>query len=603
MVASHRRAPRRRVVAWVVWGLVGVLLLSGAWILVRAMVARDQLLGAVPIAEKVRGAVLDGEADGVGASIGELRDRAALAASLTSDPIWRAAELVPVLGANLSAFRQSAALVHEVADDALPPLGELASTFTVESFSPKDGRVDIAAFEQAAPLVAQANSALADATAEAARIDTSGTVPQVGEAVDQLVDLVEQTQSLVGSLDTAVQLFPMMLGADGPRNYLLLSLNNAEVRATGGIPGALAVISADKGALSLGDTSSASALGEFDAPVLPVTDAEQQLYTELLATYMQDVNFTPDFARTGALAQAMWQQRTGEVVDGVIAIDPVALSYLLKATGPVDAGSGVSITSDNAVQTLLSDVYATFPEPKDQDAFFVGVTRSIFGSLTTGSFDKKQLIAGLSQAADERRIHIWSAHSQEQQLLAPSSLSGPLPTSVDGSSAFGVYLNDGTGAKMDYYLQAAIAIASGLCGADAQPNFDVQVKLQSVAPEDAATRLPEYVTGGGVFGVPPGNILTNVYVYAPDGTQPYAVTVDGQNLGFSTTEHDGHTVIAMRVELVPGQLIQLDFRLLGKAGAPATVSLEHTPLASDVPTSVDNFLDCPAPPAGNVTQS
>jgi len=30
----------------------------------------------------------------------------------------------------------------------------------------------------------------------------------------------------------------------------------------------------------------------------------------------------------------MWQQRFGEKVDGVIALDPVVLSYLLRATAP-----------------------------------------------------------------------------------------------------------------------------------------------------------------------------------------------------------------------------------------------------------------------------
>ncbi len=37
----------------------------------------------------------------------------------------------------------------------------------------------------------------------------------------------------------AVRLLPPMLGADGPREYLLLVQNNAEQRATGGIPGSV----------------------------------------------------------------------------------------------------------------------------------------------------------------------------------------------------------------------------------------------------------------------------------------------------------------------------------------------------------------------------
>lgn len=43
-----------------------------------------------------------------------------------------------------------------------------------------------------------------------------------------------------------------MLGADGERSYLLLIQDNAEIRATGGIPGAFAELRTDGGRLELG---------------------------------------------------------------------------------------------------------------------------------------------------------------------------------------------------------------------------------------------------------------------------------------------------------------------------------------------------------------
>ena len=65
-------------------------------------------------------------------------------------------------------------------------------------------------------------------------------------------------------------------------------------------------------------------------------DAEQQqIYSTRLGKYMQDVNLTPDFPTAAATAQAMWERKTGQRVDGVISMDPVALGYVLDATGPV----------------------------------------------------------------------------------------------------------------------------------------------------------------------------------------------------------------------------------------------------------------------------
>jgi len=595
MAAIHRepRSRTRSITLWVVAGIVALLLFLTLWVAIRALMARDALLGAVPIARSVATSVLSADGD-ISGDVADMQQRARTAASLTSDPIWRAVEIVPLLGSNLTAFREAAAMVEDVADGALPPLSELASTFNLQSLAPVDGRFDLATFAAAGPLLGQARESLDDAALKAEAIDTENTIDQIGEAVDQLIDLVDEAKTVVGGLDTAVELLPPMLGADGDRSYLLLSLNNSELRATGGIPGALAVVNASNGKLSLGETSSASDLGRFDDPVLPLTESEVTLYQEILGRYMQDVNFTPDFARTGQLASAMWEERTGQSVDGVIALDPVALSYILSATGPINAGAGIELTTQNAASFLLSEVYSRFEDPNDQDTFFAAVTGRIFGAVTSGATDTPKLLTALTQGANENRIHLWSAAPDEQALIDTTPLVGALPENTETTSGFGVYFNDGTGAKMDYYLKSGIGIAAGDCRNDKRPLFDVRVQLSSTAPTDAADSLPAYVTGDGLFGIEPGNIKTAVYVYAPSGSLAYNVTIDGQPYSFVTTEHDGRTVAGIDIQLEPGQSVNLGFQFLGAANDPTAVSLQHTPMASLVQTSLDNYLDCDA---------
>ena len=53
----------------------------------------------------------------------------------------------------------------------------------------------------------------------------------------------------------------------------------------------------------------------------------------------------------------MWAQQTGTSVDGVVAIDPVALSYVLGATGPVTMPDGEVVTKDNVVELTESTAY------------------------------------------------------------------------------------------------------------------------------------------------------------------------------------------------------------------------------------------------------
>ncbi|HWH25485.1 MAG TPA: DUF4012 domain-containing protein [Pseudolysinimonas sp.] len=591
-VASPRRSRKRRVILIIVTVFVAVGTFVAIWIGVRGSMARSELLDSVPLAHRIQTAAIEGKASTASADVTQLQTKSARAMELTSDPVWRAAEVIPGIGPNLVAVRESAALVHEVAVSGIPPLITLANTVNAHQLVPHDGTFDLGLFTKAAPSLAVAKDALDRARTHALAIDAEGTIEPVQSAVTSLVTLVDTTASTVDGISTAATLLPTMLGADGPRSYLLLSLNSAELRTPGGIPGAIAVIHANNGVLSLDQRTSATALGRAKAPVLPLSDAEMALYDERLGTYMQNVVSTPDFKRSGELAQAMWKLKTGMTVDGIVAIDPVALGYILRATGPVDVGSGVTLTSDNAVSFLLSTVYAQIPDTTAQDEFFAGTTRSIFAVLTKGSLDAPKLVEALAQSASENRIHIWSANADEEKVLSTSTLAGALPKSTAKTTAFGVYLNDATGAKMDVYLRNAITISSAICRADNRPNYKVGVKLTLDAPLDSATVLPSYVTGRYAFGVEPGRVRTNVYVYAPPGAAPFSVKVNGKELAFASATLDGHPVVGSVVEMGPSETVSIVFQFVGKAGDARELSLQHTPMTSTVPTSLNGKVDC-----------
>lgn len=603
MVATQDRPfrPRPSAAVWVTAAIAALILFVVLWVAVRALIARDQLLGAVPLAHSIASTALAAQGANINDDVKELQDRASTAASLTSDPVWRVAEFVPVLGNNLTAFREAASMIHTVADDALPPLADLADTFTVASLAPEAGTFDLQIFVDAAPKLGEARTALETADSLAAEINTRNTVPQIGRAVDQMVDLVNDAKAIVGGLDTAASLLPPMLGAEGPRNYLLLSLNNSELRAGGGLPNAIAVVTADGGTVSLSTQSTSTAIGEFSDPVLPLTGGEETLFGDSLGTSMNGVTYTPDFARSGALAQAMWEDRTGLRVDGVIAVDPIAIGYLLRATGPVDGGSGVTLTAESAADVMLNGVYSMFDETSQQDAFLAGVTAQMFAAVTHGEVNSRTLFSALAKSANEGRVHLWSSNEAEQAQIVGMPIAGAVPESTDSRSAFGVYFNDSTGANMGYYLRGAIRIASAICRADARPSFDVTVRLNSAAPVDAATSLSSHVTGGGVNGVEAGTVRTNVFVYAPEGAVPYSVTIDGVEYGFVDADLDGHSVAGVTVSVLPGQKSNVSFKFVGIEGNPTAVSLSHTAMASDVSTSLDNYLDCgtvPAAPSG-----
>ena len=205
--------------------------------------------------------------------------------------------------------------------------------------APKDGRMDIEALQEMAPALKRASRAVESSYTRVERIDEDRLLPQLAGPVAQATEMFGELRAPLGAAAASAEILPPMLGADGKRNYLLLIQNSAEVRATGGIPGALAVVEANDGAIKLREQGSASKLGVFD-PAVKADPAQELIYSTRLGSYMQDVNLTPDFPTAAVIAKTMWEKKHRSAdIDGVIALDAVVLSHLLEATGPIELAS------------------------------------------------------------------------------------------------------------------------------------------------------------------------------------------------------------------------------------------------------------------------
>jgi len=448
-----------------------------------------------------------------------------------------------------------------------------------------DGRVDLAPLEAAAPTVVAAAESVA---AEQARLDgfePESLWPAVANPLAELQEQIDSVAMITATASRAVQLLPPMLGADGPRTYLVLVQNPAEPRSTGGVP-ALVLLRADNGAVEVVEQRSA-VLGNLTDPALPLTREEQSLFSDLVGSYMADVTFTPDFPRSGELAQAIWEQEVGTGLDGVLSIEPGAIASILGVTGPVTLSNGVQLTGANAVQWLMNTVYLEYATSAEHDALFAEATALTFGALASGQWDAPAMVDALAEGARQGRLMVWSAHPEEQALLAPTVLSGELRGVQGESPVIGVYFNDGSQSKMGYYLSADVSATTSECLPDGSQEVVVTVALTSTAPGDAAT-LPSYISGGRVL--PAGQMRTNVLLYAPTGGWVDSVRVTGAEPGIHAQFHDGLAVAGKTVELGPGDEMVIEYDVHSGANQPGLPVLRVTPLAKHAVT-----VDVPGP--------
>ncbi|MFJ6346478.1 DUF4012 domain-containing protein [Pseudarthrobacter oxydans] len=573
---------------------IGIIVLLGvacaAWLGLRANEIKSQLEAASQMVPMLKADILSGSAEDAGVKLERLREHTTAARLAADDPLWNLFSAAPVLGPNLSAISEVSRSADDVASLGLTPLAKAYESLDWKALLPSETGADVVPLKLASPSVTSAAHAVRASSDRLEDIDTNGLWPQIA---GPLIQARDQLRGVAGALTTAAsasQLLPPMMGADSPRSYLLMVQNNAEARASGGIPGALAVLKLDNGKLSLAEQSSAGEIGTM-SPVIPLDEAQQQIYSRRLGKFMQDVNLTPDFPTTASTAASMWERTTGRRVDGVLSVDPVALGFILDATGPVrisdpelaemtKVGLPAELSGQNVVPTLLSDVYSKIEDPKLQDAYFAGVAQEIFRALSNVQSNPKELVASISRGVDEGRISLWSASEKEQAIIGSYPISGSIEGPSVPAAQFGVYFNDGTGAKMDYYVKRTVQLLQE-CPKDGYEQTTVRVTSINTAPADAATSLPAYVTGDGVFGVPPGSVQTNIVAYGPVQAQVETAKLDGQKTEFAPHFHSNRPVGVLAIRLAPGERRTVDFTF-GKIVQHTEPNVVVTPTVQDV---------------------
>ncbi|MCB2177294.1 MAG: DUF4012 domain-containing protein [Actinomycetales bacterium] len=536
------RPGRRRLWLRVLGGAALLVVLAGAWLGWRGWQVWSALAPVEPALSGLQSNLSQVDRQALTEATAGLPEAAARAHAATSDPVWRAAEHLPWLGAQLRAVSAVTDAIRTVAVDVVPVLDDVAGTLDPATLAPSGGRVDVQALAAAAPGVHRAATAAVEARDQVDAVDAGPLVSQLADRVVRAQKAMDELAGLLGTADHILGLAPAMLGADGPRQYLLLVVNPAELRGLGGIVGSVAVLDVDDGAISLGDYASSRSFGSFDSAVVPLSDAELSLYGDRLGRYLQDVTMAPSLPRAAEIAAAMWKARTGDDVDGVVTIDPVALGYLLRAVGGVTVGD-VTLNADNAARTLLLDAYLRFPDADASDAFFGTAATAVFRALVGGDADARVLLDGVRQAVDDRRLGLWSAHPDEQAVIGSSGVGLEFGPDADPEAA-GVFLDDGTKAKIDYFL--GVTTGTELSCDRAPAVATVTVDLASNTPDNLA-ELPQYVTGKRA-----GTSQTNLTIYSPVGGRVLGVEADGVALPSTRTTTGGREAVAVTVVLPPG---------------------------------------------------
>lgn len=157
-----------------------------------------------------------------------------------------------------------------------------------------------------------------------------------------------------------------LLGFEGKRTYLILLQNNHELRPTGGFIGQYAIVQIENGKILTFFTQDAGVL-DTQAPKgvqVPRAPLAVQTYLNQNFLFFRDSNWDPQFntsAQHIAKTYALERGQLASQIDGVIAIDTLALETIMKYIEPITI-ENITFTHENIIDVLEYEVEVAYKQ-------------------------------------------------------------------------------------------------------------------------------------------------------------------------------------------------------------------------------------------------
>jgi hypothetical protein len=560
-----RRLERRRltIARGVLWGALGVVVVAGGWLALGLLQAREDLgvesIGLRTDLTKAQAALRRGDPDAAKTAIRAASRDLDVAEAITARRPMRVAARLPVLGSGVNDVKHLLAAARNLtnaADQAVAVSVHLQSgRFAVL----EHGRFDLNALDDA---VAQAKGLVAEldqVRAELAQVRGGPLAPGADQtkrwALERLDEAVARARPVVPTL----QALPAAVGAGHARTYLVALTNPAELRPGGGVPLAVLEVALDKGVVEVRARDGEIAENVHNTQVTWPAVSGDPWARQGRFTQFSQANSSPHFPTSGQELLRAYAARGRSTPDGVIAMDPLAMRALLRATGPITVAGYGRLTAGNCVQRTTHDAYVRWPSREQRRRYNEALLNALVERLLSG----RDLVATgkvLGAAGARRQMQIYAADPALQRVLANNGMSGGLSNA--GHDYLGVYTLNTNRSRMDYFQRRSIHHLVQL-----RPNGSAEVTRTITIDNDVPPSEP--IQDGADTGYASGRAAAVVANYLPPGATLEQTTRDGRPVRPSVAGEDGRPLVRVDVDLAPGQSTSLTVRYSTGKAMPA----------------------------------
>ncbi len=431
---------RRRRVPWRRLGVAGLVVV--ALVVLVGLYAAVRFLPAFSSAQEARASLRDAishatnvtnlDQAGLAAAAADVADAqqgfGQLDDLLKHDPLIGLLRNAPIFGQQIRGADDLVA----AGDDVVAAANELL-TVGDQFLAARNGSGDplprlVALMQQAAPAVQQAQQQLTDAEQHVDAIP-DGLLAPIIDGRDELRDRLDRFLPALTAYSQADDYLPTLLGANGPRHYLVLAEDPAELRPTGGFMGTYGIVTIDNGAI----TTDFHDIYDLDRkPGISYVEPPRDLKGHLLGNYswqLADANWSPDYPTSAQEALTLYTHESGDSnIDGVMVLTTYAIDRLLTLTGPVTVPEyGVTVHAGNTLYVALANTRTSETPGVNRKAFLDYLASDLMQAVRALPATKWQAaLKVLDEIRTERQAMVWLPDPQMQGHVVAAGWDGAL---------------------------------------------------------------------------------------------------------------------------------------------------------------------------------
>lgn len=370
--------------------------------------------------------------------------------------------------------------------------------------------------------------------------------------------LTEQTTKTL----SIIPVLPTLLGYDAEKEYLLLFMNNAELRPGGGFIGSVGRLVVENGKIKEFEINDVYDWdGQLTQHIEPHYIVRRYLQPHL---FLRDSNFDLDFQRSASLSAKIYALESKNTPDGVIALDFSIIEKILEVTGPIELKQyNKTITAENSMDFIQDTIEKNFfPGSTQKKDVLNDLFKNITLNLEQNPDNFIRIGMFLPELLNQKHILLSYQNQSVQSLLSALNYGGQIKSAIDDEA-----INDTIGfneanigvnkvnkdiSRSIFYqanLDKRVSIAKlSLRNESSTQDYKSYVRL--IAPKNSAFRSLK-INNKEVETIP---AVTDFRVYENKGFAP-----DPGIYEVESTQDYNMTVFGTVVQVKKGEILTLEF--------------------------------------------